>query len=454
MTVIAEPTTAKTGCPVCGSTARHGLLTKDCRNRASRSTARLTEAEQDLAVRSSTASPLGLMAYTEHPAVALAIVRNHPTKATLGMLADRLHYSGCYGQPVTTIEWHEVVLAALRAGSEDVAKLTKHLTPPRRKATSPLTLSRAEIVDAIINGTAAVSATLIQRHAATLRPTELRRIAASGNRPATGAILGSDTMRARMGEAATRSAVSRMIREDPFQAYLLVRFHGPTLTPAQRQAGVRSKDLRLAIYCARAARTTTAQRLRLQRRLVADVEANGDDSAAWDALETAVEARIDGPTEFEGRYGTSELEWTHAVVDGQPVLCGHVEGWHAYGRSPARYRAATYVGGFDDSGVWVVRVTSSATTVHAALAALVPAEVAKARGAGKRVVRQGDVYGVETTKAHDAASGSVAWTRHVWDADARTLTHPEHATVRIPFPVRFVRQSVLPMRGTGRTAGD
>jgi hypothetical protein len=172
-----------------------------------------------------------------------------------------------------------------------------------------------------------------------------------------------------------------------------------------------------------------------QRARLAKAGWHLDEPAVREALAGQIEALCDGPTGFSGLYSSASLHVAEArVVDGWPVLCLHVEGWQAYSRGPARYRRASYVGGIGDSGLWCRRVTGDIESVDQALADLVPAE-----GRGWRA-RQGDVLAVPTTQAHDAPSGPVLGTRHLWDAVTRTLTHPEHAPVRVAFPCRFVVQ--------------
>lgn len=179
------------------------------------------------------------------------------------------------------------------------------------------------------------------------------------------------------------------------------------------------------------------------------------DAAAWRVVERRMEAEITGPTSFVGNYDRSELEVTdRQIVDGDALMLQHVEGWHYYSRSvPARYRAASYVGGIsgDGTGAWAARVSSSITTVRGALKELEPAAVCSARERGKRIIRQGDLYAIETTAAHE---DTYAPGRHDWDPATRVLSHPEHAAITIPFPVRFVEQTARAMRGVGARGGD
>lgn len=132
----------------------------------------------------------------------------------------------------------------------------------------------------------------------------------------------------------------------------------------------------------------------------------------------------------------------------------HAAGWRYYSRTAKPSRAAlSYLCGYEDGQTWAVRVPGTVTSVREALAWLEPAAVRDARLAGRRVERQGDVYAVETTRAHDG-KGDLP-DRHIWDGAARVLAHPEHGTLHLPHPVRFYAQNAYGMgRGAGRAYGD
>jgi len=142
-----------------------------------------------------------------------------------------------------------------------------------------------------------------------------------------------------------------------------------------------------------------------------------------------------------------------AVVDRQDgMTLLKAEGWRYYSRRfGSRYAAIAYLCGRDDNGRWAVRVPGTCTTVAEAIYAVEPSDVRKAREAGRIVLRQGDIYAIQTTKAHDGKGELPA--NHQWDRDARTLRHLDpdapHQDLLIDFPVRFVAQSVMRM---GRTA--
>lgn len=139
------------------------------------------------------------------------------------------------------------------------------------------------------------------------------------------------------------------------------------------------------------------------------------------------------------------------------------DGWRYYSRqTPSRYVSLRYLVGRDDNGPFAVRVPSTVGTIAGAIAALTPAAVTNATEAGKRVRRQGDIYAIETTRAHDAKAGWVDEARTHWfDADTRYLTHrPEtgrrHRPVKLAYPVRFIGQRPYAMGRGGRpgSSGD
>lgn len=132
----------------------------------------------------------------------------------------------------------------------------------------------------------------------------------------------------------------------------------------------------------------------------------------------------------------------------------HLTAWRYYsGTAKSRQASLSYLCGREDGQTWAVRVPGTVTTVRAALAWLEPAAVRAARLSGRKVTRQGDVYAVETTRAHDG-KGDLPQ-NHIWDAGARVLAHPEHGTLSLPHPVRFYAQNAYGMgRGAGRAYGD
>ncbi len=172
-------------------------------------------------------------------------------------------------------------------------------------------------------------------------------------------------------------------------------------------------------------------------------------------LYTAEIVRRGGEITIDGRYGSEKLEIISCRGD---LAVLHAEGWRQYSRRFGARRAhLSYLCGSEDGQLWAVRIPGTITGVGSALDWVTPAEVLDARSRGKRVQRQGDVYAIETTKAHDG-KGSEPWVmprRHTWDPESRTLSHPQHRTLNLPYPVRFVRQRVYEMgRSGGRGWGD
>ncbi|WP_433357775.1 hypothetical protein ACQP25_44355 (plasmid) [Microtetraspora malaysiensis] len=162
--------------------------------------------------------------------------------------------------------------------------------------------------------------------------------------------------------------------------------------------------------------------------------------------------------EIDRRGGESSIDSKDnavpvTIVDRNPttrMVLMHAEGWRYYSSRYGHARASlSYLCGIEDGQRWAVRVLGTIETVADALAWITPAGVETARANGRKVVRQGDVYAIETTKAHDGKGDLPE--NHTWDPAARTLTHPEHGTLHLPHPVRFVPQRAL---GMGRGAGS
>lgn len=190
---------------------------------------------------------------------------------------------------------------------------------------------------------------------------------------------------------------------------------------------------------------------------------------------TAEIARRGGETSIEQGAKASALRRKPLALvdrrDGLVVL--HVDGWRYYSRRVgSRSAALSYLCGVDDAGPWAVRVPGTIIAVDDALTWVTPAEVIKARESGRRVLRQGDIYAIETTQRYDTPSGWVGEdvrtdpdtgetvTSHWWSAWKRQLVHHpadgrKHKPLDVPYPVRFVQQRTLaPGRGSGWGAGD
>lgn len=124
-------------------------------------------------------------------------------------------------------------------------------------------------------------------------------------------------------------------------------------------------------------------------------------------------------------------------------------GWRHYSnRFGQRFAEIAYLCGKDDNGLWAVRVPGATVTVDEALDYTIPAEVKKARMAGKRVLRQGDVFAIQMKRDsnHDLPRG------HRFDVSTRILTHEGgHEALHVPFPCKFVTaQGLAPRRAYSR----
>jgi hypothetical protein len=222
--------------------------------------------------------------------------------------------------------------------------------------------------------------------------------------------------------------------------------------------------------------------IRARREAERNLEGFGAAPAIDPALRARLATRLAGAyrAEIARRGGETSIQTDKnsetglAVTDRQDGLTLlHVDGWRYYGSSnPARPAALSYLCGTDDSGRWAARVPGTITTVAEAEGWITPADARKAAQNGKKVRRQGDIYAVETTQAHDTPSGWIGddrrrdkktgqWvTSHYWNAGTRTLVHrPEdgrkHRPLRLSYPVRFVQQQPYQMgRGAHRAYGD
>ncbi len=167
--------------------------------------------------------------------------------------------------------------------------------------------------------------------------------------------------------------------------------------------------------------------------------------------------RRGGEVAIEEERGSVDLQ----LISSAPTPTGRAhllrcEGWRYYsGRFGSRPATLAYIAGRDDGGLWAARVPGTLVSASEALAWLEPAAVTAARRRDRRVLRQGDVYAIETTRAHDGKGSDDLPEDHSWDAERRTLTHHTHHHLRIEHPVRFVAQSTLSMARTGgRQRGD
>jgi len=163
--------------------------------------------------------------------------------------------------------------------------------------------------------------------------------------------------------------------------------------------------------------------------------------------------RRGGETAIEERDGSQPL----LIVErdrGRDLVLLRASGWRHYNRSMTRHAAIAYMCGYDDNGIFAVRVASTCNSIDDAIDFLEPAAVKKARAAGRQVLRQGDVYAVETQR--DRATSSDLPARHFWDDGQRLLTHGDgHEALHVPFPAKFHTQSAYTMgRLATRGRGD
>jgi hypothetical protein len=212
----------------------------------------------------------------------------------------------------------------------------------------------------------------------------------------------------------------------------------PQLAAALQERGLPGRRSKTAI--------TRLRRQRARRREAPPARRPLAERARERALRlyTAEIVRRGGETEIKGRYGTARLGLAGRDNRGRLMLL-RAEGYRDYGRRAGCHMALlAYLCGVDDSGRWAARVPGTVTSVGEALAWLTPAEAHRAKAAGRRVRRQGDVYAIETTQAHDTPTGWVGadqrrdpatggWvTSHHWNAQTRYLTHPARGRAAAP----------------------
>jgi len=99
-------------------------------------------------------------------------------------------------------------------------------------------------------------------------------------------------------------------------------------------------------------------------------------------------------------------------------------------------RKAAFLCGGDDGHHFIVRVPSNIENAIAALEWLQPAAVKTAFKQGKLVLRQGDFYFIEKRMNSDNMA-ALDSTRHTYNAETRSITHPEHHTLQLPAGKHF-----------------
>lgn len=230
---------------------------------------------------------------------------------------------------------------------------------------------------------------------------------------------------------ATETRVERRTQEDYRQLARELRERG--IRPARS-----ARDMWALARDRRAARELAPRRSLMQRlaeRYIAEID------------------RRRGEVRIETERGHADV--TLGIVDHRDGLTLlHCEGWRAYSRSFGnRHASLSYLCGRDDAGLWAVRVPGTIITVADGLAYLEPAAVSAARAKGRRVIRQGEVYAVESVRdsgLHRLPAG------HTWAPATRLLSHEGgHAPLHVPFRARFIAQNGLGMgRGAGRRYRD
>jgi hypothetical protein len=105
------------------------------------------------------------------------------------------------------------------------------------------------------------------------------------------------------------------------------------------------------------------------------------------------------------------------------------------------YYHASWLCGRDDGSYFTHRIPSTIDNIPAALNWITPAAVQKAKAAGKRILRQGDVWFVET-RFRDDHTSDMPW-GHSFDPMTRNVTHVEHGSTHIPFTFRAYQNKAI-----------
>lgn len=196
----------------------------------------------------------------------------------------------------------------------------------------------------------------------------------------------------------------------------------------------------------------------------------GPDGSAEIYLRTELEAELLAEVERRGGEtginhapsqgcSASRTTWRQIEIcsvgmsEGRMVVLLRAEGWRYYSRRfGSRPAAVAYLGGYDDNGPWAARVPGTVESATEAVRWLEPSDVQAARSAGRRVLRQGDVYAVETPMQHDGSRADDI-DGHTWYQRARVLIHGDlehhHSPLVVPFPARFLQQRAYRMGRSG-----
>jgi hypothetical protein len=132
------------------------------------------------------------------------------------------------------------------------------------------------------------------------------------------------------------------------------------------------------------------------------------------------------------------------------LLTAH--GWRFYSnRFGSRLASLAYLCGIDDNGPWAVRIPGTIVSIKDAIDWVEPNAVKKARSKNQKILRQGDVYVIQSRK--DLAQITDLPPNHQWNPETRILSHlgkKSHKPLHVPFPCKFVEQKVYRMGRSGR----
>ena len=161
---------------------------------------------------------------------------------------------------------------------------------------------------------------------------------------------------------------------------------------------------------------------------------------------------------------TKPHHWEGGVVRDRrgPLVVIQNRYWADYSRRKGWFVQGAYLVGSDDGQLFATRIPGTITTVREALHWLEPAEVRRARAAGRWTARQGDVYLIETRREPQRRARVWRHTefcvaeRHAANPIIRRgLFHPEHGTVTVPTNVKHY--NIVPQKAVGvgmRARGD
>ena len=161
------------------------------------------------------------------------------------------------------------------------------------------------------------------------------------------------------------------------------------------------------------------------KKFVSEIERRGGETtiehmpygrAGWKHVETRELELVD--------TGKSERKTVH--------LLG-CEGWRYYSRNfGSKHATLRYLVGTDDSGSWAVRVPGTCESVSEAVKFVTPAIVVKARAKKRRVLRQGNLYLVESPRSKNYLDSNEHFGGHEYYKNARVILHSEHQPLLVP----------------------